>query len=603
VRTIGLALLSMTFIAMVSPARAVCVPQPGANMIVSGRVTNELGQPVAVADIDIFLSATDTCVDPLGIDATDANGNYSLMLLPGVYEVRYIPPLGMALAGHVEPTVNLNVNQVVDVVMKDAFFVTGTVLRGDAGQPAIGVDLDFDSLVTGERVFTPRDNTDLTGRYNVAVPAGIYQVSFDGPQPLLPTDPLRLAHGVIEEITVDGSGQVTLPQVVMELGYVVQGRILDFIGFPVPGVDLDFRLAGTNTSIFVKNDNSNVGGDFQPIVPAGVYDIEITPPSGLPLVSVIRPSVAVAADTLLGDQILAQAVTVSGLVKDPGNNSLRNVDLDFNLTVDPLQQVPTGSDDTDALGFYSVQVPTGVFDIKYEPRSNALVEPTVSFAIGVPGPTPLPAVILPYHDEDRDGVADVLDNCPVLANGHQTDVDFDDIGDSCDNCPTDSNPRQEDNDLDRIGDACDLDDDNDGTPDTIDPDLDGDLVANLADNCPQARNSAQPDSDSDGIGDACDPDDGIVEQLEARTKKAFVWRSESGATGYQVYRQRGEWLSNMNYGKCFHEAASGTVLVTSELPDPGSLFVYIATADVLGGEGGLGRRSSGDERPNLRSCP
>lgn len=85
-------------------------------------------------------------------------------------------------------------------------------------------------------------------------------------------------------------------------------------------------------------------------------------------------------------------------------------------------------------------------------------------------------------DDDNDGIPDVDDNCPLLANADQTDTDGDGFGD-----------------------ACDTDDDNDGVPDAID-------------NCPLVANPGQEDSDSDGIGDLCDPDgdnDGVPDGLDA----------------------------------------------------------------------------------------
>lgn len=40
------------------------------------------------------------------------------------------------------------------------------------------------------------------------------------------------------------------------------------------------------------------------------------------------------------------------------------------------------------------------------------------------------------HDEDADGIADELDNCPAVANAAQTNSDTDDVGDACDPEPT-----------------------------------------------------------------------------------------------------------------------------------------------------------------------
>ncbi len=112
-------------------------------------------------------------------------------------------------------------------------------------------------------------------------------------------------------------------------------------------------------------------------------------------------------------------------------------------------------------------------------------------------------------DADGDGIADDVDNCPLIANPDQSDVDADGIGDVCDpvndldldgdgvlnaadNCPADANADQADLDGDGTGDVCDTD-------------IDGDGILNGADNCPVDVNPDQSDVDGDGIGDVCDP--------------------------------------------------------------------------------------------------
>jgi hypothetical protein len=63
-------------------------------------------------------------------------------------------------------------------------------------------------------------------------------------------------------------------------------------------------------------------------------------------------------------------------------------------------------------------------------------------------------VIFNAGDTDADGVADVCDNCPTVANADQLDSDGDRIGDACDKCPNDP-----ENDADGDGLCGDVDPD------------------------------------------------------------------------------------------------------------------------------------------------
>ncbi len=104
-------------------------------------------------------------------------------------------------------------------------------------------------------------------------------------------------------------------------------------------------------------------------------------------------------------------------------------------------------------------------------------------------------------DNDGDGTRNSLDSTP---DGDPTpppadpDTDGDGVLDSADNCDNASNPQQEDADEDGIGDVCDSD-------------RDGDNVANVDDNCPDISNEDQTDADRDERGRACDSNDAAPE--------------------------------------------------------------------------------------------
>jgi hypothetical protein len=147
-------------------------------------------------------------------------------------------------------------------------------------------------------------------------------------------------------------------------------------------------------------------------------------------------------------------------------------------------------------------------------------------------------------DTDGDGIRNLKDSCPAIANPSQTDTDGDSRGDICDNCPTVSNPFQEDADADGIGDACDTDDDNDGIADTSDnchfvantnqANSDGDALGNACDNCPSVSNSNQLDTDGDGQGDACDTDDdgdGVADGSDNCPLKSNANQADADADG------------------------------------------------------------------------
>jgi N-acetylneuraminic acid mutarotase len=78
-------------------------------------------------------------------------------------------------------------------------------------------------------------------------------------------------------------------------------------------------------------------------------------------------------------------------------------------------------------------------------------------------------------DSDGDGIADVSDNCPTVANADQADADGDGVGDACDNCVSIANAR-------------------------VTPDVPSYLAANPW----MTLTGGQRDDDHDGYGNKCD---------------------------------------------------------------------------------------------------
>lgn len=98
------------------------------------------------------------------------------------------------------------------------------------------------------------------------------------------------------------------------------------------------------------------------------------------------------------------------------------------------------------------------------PQSNEQVIANATYELNCPEPV---------LDDDSDGVANNVDNCPGDANADQADTDENGIGDVCE-----------------LGDGV--------------PDADSDGRADETDNCVNVWNLDQLDADGDGIGDVCD---------------------------------------------------------------------------------------------------
>ena len=97
-----------------------------------------------------------------------------------------------------------------------------------------------------------------------------------------------------------------------------------------------------------------------------------------------------------------------------------------------------------------------------------------------------------------------IDNLPINTNpvSVQPDRDNDGVPNVKDNCPKMANTNQQDDNHNGVGDVCD--------------DFDQDGVLNVADNCPQIPNALQGDVDGDKIRDVCDG-------VESRVSEKYPW--------------------------------------------------------------------------------
>lgn len=363
--------------------------------IISGQVVDAQGVGVAGVDIDIFdNSPTGNGVElVLSQDFTLADGTFALFIIDAVpvgsfYDFTFTPPVGAPLFPGALDGVFLGGNTSLPIVMlEEGRFLSGRVVDAQ-GTGLEEVDLDFFDPSRTPFVASG-DLTDAAGDYSVLLPPGTWTVEFLE-SPLTaggPYVPVR-----IEDI--DLSTSVTLPDVVLELGYPVSGTVEDSNGFAVLGADIDVVHPVTGDALLLQGDNTDASGAFSVLVPSGPWIVEVEPPPGLPRVAQAIPVDVTPPSVALGTIVLPEGVVVTGITVDGGANPVPNVDLDF---IDSATQVevPVGQDNANGSGQFAAVVTPGTYDIAFRPQFATGLAPVLIPAVSASTDITLGAVTLP----------------------------------------------------------------------------------------------------------------------------------------------------------------------------------------------------------------
>lgn len=225
----------------------------------------------------------------------------------------------------------------------------------ESGAPVVDADLDFDNALTGQRIYTPNDNTDQYGFFRVTLVAGTYHISFAPPAG---------SHLLGRQMFDYPLFQSRVENVTLGTGRVVHGAALDSLGLPVAGIDFDLDTLGGGR-VYTPNDNSDSLGAYWLVSPPGLFRMRLSPPAGSRFRGLEIDSVAVTGDTII-DFIVPRGWLLSGRVVDSGGLGLDSIQID-------LRDALTGSkvfvsfNGTDSLGNYIVAAPGGVFNIRFTP--------------------------------------------------------------------------------------------------------------------------------------------------------------------------------------------------------------------------------------------
>ncbi len=343
---------------------------------VSGRVTSSSGNDIANASISVTNSTTGANA---GSTTTDTSGNYSLVVMNGVYNVQVTPPAGNGFSPAIALSQTVSANKVLNFILTPAGSVTfsGRMLDSlNNPVPSQTVKL----VAQNGSQFT--SVTDSFGNYTLQVTPGTYILQLVGNRN-------SLALNVPQNYTLTNANysltQSTLLDIVLPTKKV-DVRIQDASGNSVNNVEIKTNTPGNpNLSIggnITVTGQSNYGVGFNLLGPktnasgdatlwlfptdATPYTFTAIPPSGSNFGTTTLPNVTFTTDTQK-TITLQQSVVLSGHIYDPLGNPVPNQTL-FLESSGGVRTTTT----TNTSGSYSLQVSNGTYLLQVNASNNSL---------------------------------------------------------------------------------------------------------------------------------------------------------------------------------------------------------------------------------------
>ena len=222
----------------------------------SGRVTDASGQAVSGAVVDLF--RLPGWIWTAGQE-TDSSGAYRFSVPPGTYQLE-VRPHGPFISQRQELTLSTNTTQ--NVVVETGVTLSGQV-TGPGGRPPSWVYLSVQNEAGKEIGFAWTD----TGRYSLGVPSGTYQIVVGSDFPEQRLEGVAVPHNTVLNIT-------------LEAGMLLEGKVVDDEGQPVPDARICARLPAEKRWQGACSETEPTG-DFRLRILPALYVVTVTPPAPL----------------------------------------------------------------------------------------------------------------------------------------------------------------------------------------------------------------------------------------------------------------------------------------------------------------------------------
>ena len=222
----------------------------------SGRVTDTAGNAVSGAVVDLFRLPGRIWIAG---QQTDGNGSYRHSVPPGTYALKVWPSHGPLIAQNIEG-LTLSTDTTRNIVLEAGVTLSGQV-TGPNGQPVPGAWL---WIVDSNNVEVSFGAANASGRYSLGVPVGTYRVNV-GSEDFLDTQ--------LEGVAVT---QATVLNITLESGVLLEGKVVDDVGQPVPDARVCAHLSTEEWWEGFCTDSESEGGFQLRVVPAE-YVVTVRP--------------------------------------------------------------------------------------------------------------------------------------------------------------------------------------------------------------------------------------------------------------------------------------------------------------------------------------
>jgi hypothetical protein len=243
----------------------------------------------------------------------------------------------------------------------------------------LNCDIDVIDTLTLAKLVTPGDKTDAAGFYEVIVPAGYFDLSFQPPVATL------LASVVRDNVHI---GQDTVVDVTVPAGFLVNGTVKSPTNALIADVDLDIFDSATQATVLAAGDKTNALGSYAMVLLSNTYDLEFEPLKTRRLQAKRIANVNIASNQTL-PVVLDSGLSISGVIS--GSPPMSGVNVDAIIQSSGLVSFQPG-DSSDATGFYQVIVGFVPHTLVFYPRvatgktarAFTNVNPGADFVLNVP---------------------------------------------------------------------------------------------------------------------------------------------------------------------------------------------------------------------------